>query len=288
MRSTSKEMASSNGSSAEMPQMEAAIKPRVVVPDAWPGVCRRQNFYSTLDGQVFALNADNGKVVWRAENANIAIGETVSATPLVVGDKVIIGVMGGERGRARTHNRLQHRNGSMRWRYYSMGPNNEVGIGPRFKPFYADDKVPNPALDSWYGDSWKRGGGSIWGWYTFDPDLNLFYYGTSNCGPWNPDYRRKFGSIDLDEKGELTSYKNNYCARYWRAMPTAANSSGPTTRHRRMAGIWMNQRRHHRGSPDWWPNAQDSCSSRKKRIFLRLRSNDGEMILKPWAFVYND
>jgi glucose dehydrogenase len=132
--------------------------------------------------------------------------------PLVVHDKVIIGVMGGERGVRGHITAYNINNGSMRWRYYSMGPNNEVGIGPRFKPFYRDDKMPNPALDSWYGDSWKRGGGSIWGWLTFDPDLNLFYYGTSNCGPWNPDYRRKFGEVDLDAQGGLATYRNNYCS----------------------------------------------------------------------------
>ena len=64
-----------------------------------------------------------------------------------------------------------------------MGPNNEVGIGPRFKPVYPGDKIPNPALDSWFGDSWKRGGGTNWGFYTFDPDLNMFYYSTGNCAP---------------------------------------------------------------------------------------------------------
>ncbi len=66
-------------------------------------------FYNTLDGQVFALNAENGKVVWRAENANLAIGETMSAMPLIVNDKVIVGVMGGERGVRGHVTRLQHR-----------------------------------------------------------------------------------------------------------------------------------------------------------------------------------
>ena len=197
----------------EMPKLDAAIK---------AGCCGAQTrglayadgkiFYNALDGQVFALNADDGKVVWRAENADLGIGESMSAMPLIVHDKVIVGVMGGERGVRGHVTAYNLQTGSFRWRYYSMGPNNEVGIGPRFKPFYKDDQMPNPALDSWYGDSWKRGGGSIWGWFTFDPELNLFYYGTSNCGPWNPDYRREWGKIDLDPEGGLASYRNNYCS----------------------------------------------------------------------------
>ena len=124
----------------EMPQMEAAIKAACCGAQT-RGLAYADGkiFYSTLDGQVFALNAENGKVVWRAETANLAAGETVSAMPLVVGDKVIIGVMGGERGVRGHITAFNIETGSMRWRYYSMGPNNEVGIGPRFKPFYAAD-----------------------------------------------------------------------------------------------------------------------------------------------------
>lgn len=172
----------------------------------------RKIFYNTLDGVVFALDAENGKVIWKVENSNLAISETMSAMPLVVKDKVIVGVMGGERGVRGHVSAYNIDTGRLRWRYYSMGPNNEVGIGPRFKPFYADDQIPDPALDSWYGDSWRRGGGAVWGWFTFDPALNMFYYGTSNCGPWNPDYRREWGKVDLDANGGLISYRNNYCA----------------------------------------------------------------------------
>lgn len=172
----------------------------------------RKVIYNTLDGMVIALNAETGKVVWKVENSNLAISETMSTMPLIVNDNVIVGVMGGERGVRGHVTAYNIETGKMRWRYYSMGPNNEVGIGPKFKPFYPDDKIPNPALDSWYGDSWRRGGGAVWGWFTYDPSLNLFYYGTSNCGPYNPDYRREWGKIDLDQNGGLISYRNNYCS----------------------------------------------------------------------------
>ena len=274
----------------EVPRLEDAIKGACCGAQT-RGLAYADNkiFYSTLDGQVFALDAQNGKVVWRAEMGNLALAETVSAPPIVVNDKVIIGVMGGEKGVRGYITAFDINTGSMRWRFYSTGPNNEVGIGPRFKPFYLDDNIPNPALDSWYGDSWKRGGGSIWGWYTFDPDLNLFYYGTGNCGPWNPDYRRKPGVIDLDEKGGLTTYRNNYCASI---LARDANSGEL---------VWA----YNMTPQDGWdldePGAnilvdlQINGRARKTLVhparngfFYVFDRATGEMILKPWPFVYND
>ena len=246
-------------------------------------------FFSTLDGQVYALNADTGAIVWRAENANLAIGETMTAMPLVVNDKVIFGVMGGEKGVRGNVTAYNIKTGSMRWRYYSMGPNNEVGIGSRFKPFYRDDKMPNVALDSWYGDSWKRGGGAIWGWFTFDPDLNVFYYGTSNCGPWNPDYRREWGVVDLDSRGGLNSYRNNYCS----SILARDADSGEL--------VWA----YNVTPQDQWdldePSAmilmdlQIDGKTRKAMVhparngfFYVFDRATGELIRKPWMFVYND
>ncbi len=246
-------------------------------------------FFATLDGQVFALDAETGDVVWQAENATVRTGETVSGMPLVVGDKVIVGVAGGERGVRGHVTAYNIDTGRFRWRYYSMGPNNEVGIGPRFDPFYPDDRIPDPALDSWHGDSWRRGGGSVWGWFTFDPELNLFYYGTSNCGPWNPDYRREWGVVELDEDGGLTGYRNNYCA----SILARDADSGDL--------IWA----YNLTPQDQWdldePNANIlvdlEIDGRLRKALVRPARNGffyvfdratGEMILEPWNFVYND
>jgi PQQ-dependent dehydrogenase (methanol/ethanol family) len=197
----------------DMPELETAIA-RACCGAQTRGLAYAEGrlFYNTLDGQVFSLDAESGEVLWRAENTNLAIAETMSTHPLIVGSNVIVGVMGGEYGVRGHVTAYDLHTGSLRWRYYSMGPNNEVGIGPRFDPFYPDDQIDNPALDSWEGDSWRRGGGTVWGWFTFDPDNNLFYYATGNCGPWNPDYRRPWGEIDLDDQGGIQSYRSNYCA----------------------------------------------------------------------------
>ncbi len=169
-------------------------------------------FYATLDGQIIALDAKSGEQLWRNVGADIVRGEGMAGNGLIVHNLFLVGNEGGERGvRGKSH-AYDINTGKMQWTYYNMGPNNEVGIGPKFKPFYADDKIPNPALDSWFGDSWKHGGGTNWGYYTWDPDTDIFFYSTGNCGPWNPDYRREWGKVDLDANGGLKSFKNNYCA----------------------------------------------------------------------------
>ena len=246
-------------------------------------------FFATLDGQVFALDSETGEEIWRAENANVASGETVSAMPLLVGDKVIVGVAGGERGVRGHVTAYSTDSGRFRWRYYSMGPNNEVGIGSRFDPFYPDDRIPDPALDTWYGDSWRRGGGSVWGWFTYDPELNLFYYGTSNCGPWNPDYRREWGVVELDEDGGLTGFRNNYCSSI---LARDANSGEL---------IWA----YNVTPQDQWDLDEPSANilvdleidGQPRKALVRAARNGffyvfdratGEMLLEPWMFVYND
>jgi PQQ-dependent dehydrogenase (methanol/ethanol family) len=79
--------------------------------------------------------------------------------------------------------------GKIVWRAYSTGPDKDVLIGPRFKPFYNSARGQDLGVHSWPGDAWKIGGGAAWGWVSYDPTLNLIYYGTSNPGPWNSDQR---------------------------------------------------------------------------------------------------
>ena len=169
-------------------------------------------FYSTLDGQNIALDAKSGEQLWRTVGTDITRYEGMAGNNLVVGKLFIGGNEGGEGGARGKVQAYDINTGRNMWVMYNMGPNNEVGIGPKFKPFYQDDKKPNPALDSWWGDSWKRGGGTSWGYFTWDPEINVFHYSTGNCGPWNPDYRREWGVYDLDANGGLQSYRSNYCA----------------------------------------------------------------------------
>ncbi len=167
-------------------------------------------FYHTLDGQVFSIDAETGEALWRSIGADVTISEHTPGNGIVANDLYIIGNAGGEFGVRGRVTAFDINSGQTQWTMYSMGPDNEVGIGPRFNPFYADDK--QGSLSTWFGDSWRHGGGTVWGYFTYDPELDMFYYSTGNCAPWNPDYRREWGVVNLDENGGLIDYRNNWCA----------------------------------------------------------------------------
>jgi lanthanide-dependent methanol dehydrogenase len=103
--------------------------------------------------------------------------------------KVLVGNSGGEFGVRGWLTALDAKSGKLVWRAYHTGPDKDVLIGARFKPFYPQDRGKDLGVSSWPGDAWKIGGGGSWGWISYDPALNLIYYGTSNPGPWNPEVR---------------------------------------------------------------------------------------------------
>jgi lanthanide-dependent methanol dehydrogenase len=146
-------------------------------------------FYNTLDGNVVAVDAEKGAEVWKTKVASINSGETMTMAPLVVKDKVLVGNSGGEYGVRGWLKALDANSGKVVWTAYSTGPDNEVLIGPAFKPFYDSDKGQDLGVKTWPPDAWRQGGGTVWGWISYDPDLNLIYYGTGNPGPWNSDQR---------------------------------------------------------------------------------------------------
>ena len=146
-------------------------------------------FYNTLDNRTVALDAQTGQQKWITTLGDINKGETMTMAPLVVKGKVIVGNSGGEMGVRGCLTALDENTGKIVWRAYSTGPDKDVLIGPRFKPFYNSERGHDLGIRSWPGDSWKIGGGSSWGWVSYDPGLNLIYYGTSNPGPWNSDQR---------------------------------------------------------------------------------------------------
>jgi len=145
--------------------------------------------YSTLDGQVVAVNAATGTEVWRTRVGNIKIGETFTGAPLIVKDRVLVGDAGAELGVRGYLQALDLATGKPVWRAYDTGPDKDVLIGSDFKPFYAKDRGPDLGVTTWPKDQWKLGGGTVWGWISYDPELNLLFYGTSNPGVWNPDLR---------------------------------------------------------------------------------------------------
>jgi alcohol dehydrogenase (cytochrome c) len=109
--------------------------------------------------------------------------------PLVVHGKVFVGNSGGEMGVRGALTALDENTGKVAWRAYNTGPDKDVLIGPDFKPFYKWMQGKDLGVKTWPADKWKIGGASVWGWLSYDPDLNLLYYGTSNPGPWNSNQR---------------------------------------------------------------------------------------------------
>jgi lanthanide-dependent methanol dehydrogenase len=146
-------------------------------------------FFNTLDDFTIGIDANTGKQVWRTQVGDIQNGESMTMAPLVVKNKVIVGVSGGEFGVRGWVKALDTATGKIVWTAYSTGPDSEVLIGSRFHPFYKQDQGKDLGVSSWPPDAWKIGGGGMWGWMSYDPETNLLFHGTANPGPWNSDER---------------------------------------------------------------------------------------------------
>ena len=145
--------------------------------------------YNLLDDRTIALDANTGKLLWQTKLADVNEGITMTMAPLVVKGKVLVGNSGGEMGARGWLAALDENTGKELWRAFSTGTDSDVKIGPRFHAFYAKDRGRDLGLTTWPPDGWKHGAGTVWGWISYDPTLNLVYYGTSNPGPWNQDQR---------------------------------------------------------------------------------------------------
>src|SRR5438128_2792620 len=122
-------------------------------------------FLATLDAHLVALDAKTGRPIWNVKVGNSNAGYAMTVAPLVVKDKVIVGVAGGEFGIRGFIAAYDVRTGKELWRFYTIpGPG-------------------EPGHETWAGDSWKTGGASVWMTGSYDPQLNLTYWGVGNPGP---------------------------------------------------------------------------------------------------------
>ena len=141
------------------------------------------------DTTVTALDARTGEVVWQAVNGDPSKGETLTAAPLVYKDKVYVGISGGEFGVRGHLTAYSLADGKLVWRGYSMGPDSDTLMDPENTTHLGKPVGKDSGTATWEGDQWKIGGGTTWGWYSVDPELNLIYYGTGNPSTWNPAQR---------------------------------------------------------------------------------------------------
>jgi alcohol dehydrogenase (cytochrome c) len=146
-------------------------------------------FLSQADANVVALDAKTGKEVWKVQNGDPKKGETMTSAPMIIKDKVIVGISGGEFGVQGRLTAYAIADGKMLWNAYSVGPDDQIKFDPDKTMALGKPVGKDSSLQSWQGDQWKIGGGTTWGWYSYDPQLNLVYYGSGNPSTWNPVQR---------------------------------------------------------------------------------------------------
>jgi PQQ-dependent dehydrogenase (methanol/ethanol family) len=146
-------------------------------------------YVGTLDARLVALDAETGKVVWEVATADKNADYSITGAPLIVKGKVIIGNGGGEFAVRGYVSAYDPETGKLIWRFYTVP-------GDPSKPF--ENKAMEAAAKTWSGDWWKLGGGgNPWNAISYDPQLDLLYFGTGQGGPWVQKYRSKLGDDDL-------------------------------------------------------------------------------------------
>ncbi|KRR17039.1 lanthanide-dependent methanol dehydrogenase XoxF5 [Bradyrhizobium retamae] len=160
-------------------------------------------FLHQADTTLVALDAKTGKVEWTTKNGDPAKGETGTSSPLVVKDKVLIGISGGEFGVHCHVTAYDLKSGKQVWRAYSEGPDDMIKVDPVKTTELGKPVGKDSSLKTWQGDQWKIGGGCTWGWLSYDPSLNLVYYGSGNPSTWNPKQRPG------DNKWSMTIFARN-------------------------------------------------------------------------------
>jgi len=144
--------------------------------------------YNLLDGHTVAVEASSGRELWSTQIADVSNGETVTMAPLVVRDRVIVGASGGEFGIYGWVKGLDLKSGRTVWTAHNIGPDKDMlARAGTFKPPY--DSGVDLGARSWANDSWHTGGAPVWGSISYDPQLDLIYYGTGNASPYNPEQR---------------------------------------------------------------------------------------------------
>jgi PQQ-dependent dehydrogenase (methanol/ethanol family) len=146
-------------------------------------------FLHQADTTLVALDAKTGNVVWSVMDGEAGKGQSGTDAPFVFKDKVLVGISGGEFGVRGWVSAYNIKDGKLVWRAFSEGPDSDTLIDPVKTTALGKPVGPNSSISTWQGDQWKIGGGATWGWYSYDPQLNLVYYGSGNPSTWNPVQR---------------------------------------------------------------------------------------------------
>jgi len=177
------------------PKQDSAVIPQMCCDTVYRGLAYAENkiFLQQADSTLLALDANTGKVLWSVKNGDPKLGAVNTNAPHVFKDKVITGISGGEWGVRGFLAAYDINTGKQVWKAYSTGPDNEMLMDPDKTMTWTDGELKpvgkDSSLKTWQGDQWKIGGGTTWGWYSYDKNLNLLFYGTGNPSTWNPAQR---------------------------------------------------------------------------------------------------
>jgi PQQ-dependent dehydrogenase (methanol/ethanol family) len=160
-------------------------------------------FLHQADTTLVALDAKTGQVAWSVKNGDPGKGGTGTSAPLVVKDKVLIGISGGEFGVQCHVTAYDLKTGKQAWRAFSEGPDDQIMVDPVSTTELGKPVGKDSSIKTWQGDQWKIGGGCTWGWLSYDPSLNLVYYGSGNPSTWFPKQRPG------DNKWSMTIFARN-------------------------------------------------------------------------------
>jgi PQQ-dependent dehydrogenase (methanol/ethanol family) len=193
------------------PKQDASVIPVMCCDTVNRGLAYAEGkiYLYQADTTLVALDAKTGKEVWKSVNGNPKIGETGVAAPVVIKDKVVVGISGAEFGIQGSITAYDMNSGARVWRGYSVGPDDQILFDPEKTMSLGKPVGKDSSLKTWNGDQWKIGGGSVWGWFSYDPDLDLFYYGTANPSTWNPAQRAGPDGKPIDQKWTMSIIARN-------------------------------------------------------------------------------
>ena len=187
------------------PKQDPAVIPQMCCDTVNRGVAYGDGkiFLHQADTTLVALDAKTGQVAWSVKNGDPGKGATGTSSPLVVKDKVLIGISGGEFGVQCHVTAYDLKTGKQAWRAFSEGPDDQIMVDPVNTTELGKPVGKDSSIKTWQGDQWKIGGGCTWGWLSYDPSLNLVYYGSGNPSTWNPKQRPG------DNKWSMTVFARN-------------------------------------------------------------------------------
>jgi len=171
-------------------------------------------YVGTLDGRLIALDQGTGTPVWSAQTTDPAKAYSITAAPLVAGNKVVIGNAGSEYGVRGYITAYDAETGKQVWRFYTVPGNPN-------QPF--ESKALEVAAKTWHGRDWWRagGGGTPWEGATYDPELDLLFFGTGNASTW---YRALRGEGDSLYTACILAVKASTGELAWYFQPTPGDS----------------------------------------------------------------